>query len=333
MTHTALFLGVDAGGTKTHAIIADADGNLCGQGRSGCGNWEAVGIDGAGAALAQAIHIALTQVGAQASDLRAAGYGLAGVDWPSDEQRLAPMIAALGVPGPSALVNDSYVALAAGAHDGCGVAVIAGTGSVVAGCNRHGERWRTFGVGGIWGDIGGASDLVALATRAVAYADYGRGPATALTASLLAACGVHTVPELVEQVSRGTIHAPGSQLAPLVTAAAQAGDAVACALAASIGSELGQNAATVARRLNMCAEPFDLVLAGSVLCSGCAPLVDALLHEVRAIAPLVTPVVLGVPPAAGGVVLAMQVAGTPISAVGRARLLAALVHAPTADRR
>ena len=40
------FLGVDIGGTKSHALIADENGQVVGFGRAGAGNWEAVGYDG-----------------------------------------------------------------------------------------------------------------------------------------------------------------------------------------------------------------------------------------------------------------------------------------------
>ena len=40
------FLGVDIGGTKSHALIADESGQVVGFGRAGAGNWEGVGYDG-----------------------------------------------------------------------------------------------------------------------------------------------------------------------------------------------------------------------------------------------------------------------------------------------
>jgi N-acetylglucosamine kinase-like BadF-type ATPase len=40
------FLGVDAGGTKTHALITDETGMAIGFGQAGPGNWESVGYEG-----------------------------------------------------------------------------------------------------------------------------------------------------------------------------------------------------------------------------------------------------------------------------------------------
>jgi N-acetylglucosamine kinase-like BadF-type ATPase len=79
-----LFLGIDAGGTKTHALLADESGAVLGFGHAGPGNWEGVGLDGTYRALHEATREALAHVGA----VTAAAYGLGGLDWSSDEERL-----------------------------------------------------------------------------------------------------------------------------------------------------------------------------------------------------------------------------------------------------
>ncbi|HEY5903436.1 MAG TPA: hypothetical protein VIU39_12840, partial [Anaerolineales bacterium] len=40
------YLGVDAGGTKTHALVADDRGRAAGFATGGPGNWQSVGFDG-----------------------------------------------------------------------------------------------------------------------------------------------------------------------------------------------------------------------------------------------------------------------------------------------
>ncbi|MBO9322880.1 MAG: ATPase, partial [Roseiflexus sp.] len=137
--HHGYVLGIDAGGSKTHALIADLEGRVVGWGQSGPGNWEGVGLDGAAAAYAQAVDAALEVAGISRDALIAAGYALAGLDWESDHDRLTPVVTRLGVPGPFILVNDAFGALRAGSADGCGVVVIVGTGSTVAGRNRRGD--------------------------------------------------------------------------------------------------------------------------------------------------------------------------------------------------
>ena len=56
-------LGVDGGGRKTHAAVADLDGTLLGVGQAGGSNWEIVGLDAALAAIAEASDRALASAG------------------------------------------------------------------------------------------------------------------------------------------------------------------------------------------------------------------------------------------------------------------------------
>lgn len=314
-------LGIDAGGTKTHALIADRNGRVIGGGESGPGNWEGVGLDGAFAAYAQAIDAAMHTAGITRDDIIAAGYALAGLDWDSDVARLEAVIARLELPGPRTLVNDAFGALRAGSADGCGVVVIAGTGSTIAGRNRSGATFRTFGLGMCWGDFNGAAGLVLEATRAIGHAWIGRGPATALSDAFVQAYGAADVPDLVERVSRGAAPPPDGRLAPLVFAAADAGDEVACRIVRWAGEDLGKTAAAVASKLALEREAFDVVLAGGVFRARSALLTDALAEQVHLCAPDARVAPLEAPPVAGSVLLAFDAAGIPTPLALRARLL------------
>ncbi len=313
MTQAALYLGIDAGGTKTHALIADGAGRVCGAGVAGPGNWEGVGLEGALVAYRTALEQALAEAGVSAGHLAAGGYGLAGYDWPSDHQRLDPLLQQLGVPGPRVLVNDTAVALRAGAEDGVGIVIIAGTGATVAGCNPAGQRWRTFGEGYDLGDIGGAGDIARLALRAVARTYTGAGPETALTGIFVQHYGASSPIEMLEWIVRGQAPRPSGALAPQVFAAAEGGDAVAEAIIREVGTAMGTNAAAGVRRLQMEHLAFPVVLAGGVFRSRSAALVAAIMAPVRAVALRAYPRPLEAPPVVGGVLLAMEAAGLSIA--------------------
>jgi N-acetylglucosamine kinase-like BadF-type ATPase len=308
-----LYLGFDAGGTKTHALIADQAGHVRGVGCAGPGNWEIVGLEGTYRALAQALDEALAGTGLDVADLCAAGYGMAGLDWPSDEERLAPVIQRLGVAGPGVLVNDAFAALRAGSRDGCGVAVVASTGTTIAGRNHRGERFRTFGHSAKWGDFGCAVHVVWLATRAVGHAYFGRGRPTALTGRFIELYHVGDISQLVEKISRGRAEPPDGRLASLVFEVAAEGDAVAQQIVRCVGRELGKNAVAVADSLGLVDRAFDLVMAGGLFRSGSGLLLDALLEPVRARAPLVRPVSLRAAPVVGSALLAMEAAGVEVT--------------------
>lgn len=311
--HPRLYLGLDTGATKTHAIIADEHGHVLGAGQSGPGNWEGVGLEGAYRVYLQAVEQASRSAGVRIGQLGAAGYGLAGLDFPSDEARLGQVVQRLGVPGPQVLVNDTFVALRAGSRRGWGIVIISGTGANVAGCNRDGQRFRTFGEGQALGDLGGASDIVWLAIRAVAQAYTGRGRPTQLTERFLAWSGASDALAFLEGICRGTVAPPSAAQAPMVVEAARAGDSVAQEILRDVGRDQGANAAAVARRLGMLEEPFDLVLAGGVFRSGYAPLVDAIVEVMHEQGAKPIPLVLDTAPVVGGVLLAMEADGVKVS--------------------
>lgn len=305
------FVGVDAGGTKTHALVADEAGEVLGVGRAGPGNWEGVGLDGALAALRQAMGEALSAARTAPQEVTAAAYGLAGLDWPSDEARLRPLVEELGLSGPSVLVNDTFVALRAGAREPWGVVIVAGTGTTVAGRNRQGQMARTLGLGYPFDDWGSAPDLAQAALHAVARAYTGRGPATTLSDRLVRLVSAIDVPDLLEGVSRWRYH-----LFPLVADVVQAlmeeadgGDSAAREIVLRAGRELGRGAIVVIRRLGMEETEFDLVLAGGLFRSATSLLLDTLYQTVRAVAPGARLVRRNVPPLVGGVLLAMDAAG------------------------
>ena len=109
-----LVLGVDGGGSKTHAAVADDEGRLLGFATNGPSNWETVGLRGAADSLRDAAVKALSPTGKGVRDLKAAAFGLAGVDWPSDVPRVNGVIDQLELGCDHVLENDSMVALRAG---------------------------------------------------------------------------------------------------------------------------------------------------------------------------------------------------------------------------
>jgi len=310
-----LFLGVDVGATKTHVLVTDEIGKVKGVGRSGSGNWEVVGLEGAFAALQQGVGEALAQAGASPEQVAAAAYGLAGLDWPSDEDRLRPVVARLKVGGPQVLVNDTFVALRAGARDPWGVVIIAGTGTTVAGRNPKGETARTLGFGYPFDDWGSAPELAEACVNAVARAYTGRGPATTLTDRLVGLVGAGDAADLLERLSRWyyDLHSAVAEVVQALFQEVDAGDPVAREIVRRAGRELGGGAVAVIQKLRMEHEAFDLVLAGGVFRS-CSPLLLETLQEtVRAVAPEARPVLLEAPPVVGAVVLAMEAVGLEIA--------------------
>jgi N-acetylglucosamine kinase-like BadF-type ATPase len=128
------------------------------------------------------------------------------------------------------------------------VVAIAGTGSVAFAQCADGRRTRAGGWGYIVGDEGSAYDIACQALNAVLKAFDGRGPPTALTPALLAACGAAQPPDLVGYVyGSGVDRHALARLAVHVSRAADEGDVVAMAILDRAGDELAALAAAAAR--------------------------------------------------------------------------------------
>lgn len=304
-----MFLGVDVGGSKTHFMLVDTTGRVCASYRTGSGNWEGIGLEAAAALYQTGVATVLEQAGVAADDIRACAWGLAGLDWPSDEPRLRAIIEPILPHATHLLVNDAEIALRAGATAPYGVCAIAGTGSTVVARGRTGQRARTFGLGSDWGDFDGAQALGRAALRAAAHAVYGVDRATTLTEALLTWSGAASIPALAEAASRGATLPDIATFAPVVMAHATAGDHVARRIVTDAAVVLGQNIAAMARTVGLHPHAFEVVLAGGVATSGSRVFADTISLVVQPHCPHATVLVLDAPPVHGALILAAESIG------------------------
>jgi len=303
---SAYYLGVDVGATKTHALIADDRGRALGLGEGGSGNPEGVGYDGLARELQVALQEALTGAGISRSEVVGAGFGIGGYDWPSQREPMLEAIGSLGLRAPLEIVNDAISGLLAGAEEGWGVAVVAGTSCNCWGWDRERRAGRMTGFSWL-GEAAGGGELVLKALQAVALAWTWRGPPTRLTQAFVELADVQSVEDLLEGLTLGRIYL-GADAAPVVFRVAAGGDPVAHGLILWAGRELGSMAIGVIRQLGFEALSFDVVLAGSFF-NGSPLLAETMRETIRAEAPGARLVRLHVPPVVGGVLLGMEQAG------------------------
>ena len=298
------YLGVDIGGSKSHALVADENGYAVGFGEGGPGNHETVGWDGLRETLQAIVRQALASAGITREQIHGAGFGVAGYDWPAEWEPTQKAIASLQLCAPFEIVNDAVIALLAGATRGWGVAVIAGTSNNCRGRDSRGREGRVTGCGPSFGEYGGATEIVARAVQAVSKAWSRRGPATRLTEAFIALVGAVDSVDLLEGLALRRYHLSHLAVRTVFQVAAQ-GDAVAQEIIRWAGCELGSLAVGVIHQLGMEEQDFDVVLAGSLYEGGPA-LTEALQATVRAVAPRARLVRLTVPPVVGGVLLGME---------------------------
>jgi glucosamine kinase len=295
-------LGLDAGGTKTVCLLADARGRILAEGRGPGANLHVAGE----LAVEKVLHEVMeTAIGDRAITPDAICLGIAGVDRDDEARTVRAIMRRIGHKSRVLVVNDALVALVAGAGDAPGIVIIAGTGSIAYGRNAAGEAARAGGWGHMIGDEGSGYWIGREALAAVMRAADGRGPATALTSDILAHFTVDDVSRLPRIVyDREVPRMSVAALGPIVQRVADQGDAVATRILERAAEELVLAAQSVASRLEMRGDEFTFYLAG-----GAFPVVPWLAEELSRrlveVAPRCQVQVLHEEPAVGAVWLAL----------------------------
>lgn len=305
MTH--YFLGVDIGGTKSHALIADAFGNALGFGKSGPGHPRLVGYRG----LSEVLHAIIDQAVATAAIARdqisGVGLGVAGYNWFSEREAILHTTQSLELIAALEIVNDTIIGLLAGADQGWGVAVVAGTSCNCRGWDQERREGRVTGCGFVMGEAAGAMELLIKAKQAVAFEWTRCGPPTSLTQAFMKLTGAPNIENLVEGLTTG-FYKLRSAMVPVIFQEAEAGDTVARDVIVWAGQELGSMAIGVIRQLAFETLTFDVVLVGSLF--KVSPLlVQTVGQTIHNVAPDARLVQLAAPPVVGGVLLGMEKAG------------------------
>lgn len=251
--NSGIVVGIDAGATKTRAFAVDRAGEVVGRGAGGGGNL-ILSPDpqgSIGAALAEALG---------GRDADAIVLSAAGGDRKPDRERGRELLSRVAPAGARLLVtHDAIAALYAGNPAGCGVVLIAGTGSIAYGRNEEGEEDRAGGWGYLVGDEGSAVWCGLEALRAVAHAVDGRGMPTRLVDLLFQELGVGEFADVLPQLYGRPHPAPAIAAATRALAVASAeGDAAANGILQRGATALARAAAVVATTLGLPGGPVYL---------------------------------------------------------------------------
>ncbi|HXE06659.1 MAG TPA: BadF/BadG/BcrA/BcrD ATPase family protein [Acidobacteriaceae bacterium] len=278
----ALYLVIDAGGTKTRCLLADDTRILA---RAETGTVKLMRVAEAEATerframlgeLAASAHVAL-------ADVRHICFGLAGSRSESVQTWARKAIAESGVGGDLSICGDEEIALDAAFQGGPGILVIAGTGSNAIGRATDGKLFGAGGWGPVLGDEGSGYWIGLEAIRASLRAldqdprcDKAAGRSMVLLGAIQRHLGVASLGELV---ALANLRAPSANagppdfaaLAPVVASCAAAGELIAVSVLRRAGEELASLAAKVHRKLEV-ADPnsglaprIEVAFTGSIL--------------------------------------------------------------------
>ncbi|MFN2565335.1 MAG: BadF/BadG/BcrA/BcrD ATPase family protein [Gemmatimonadaceae bacterium] len=245
---SAIVIGIDGGGTKTRAVVADERGH-----------WVA-DVVGAGSAvrpgqaersaqvIADVVRDALASCEMTHVRPKVLCVGVAGVGRDPEREALWQALLARDLADEVVIHTDFAVALDDAFGEGPGVLLISGTGSVAFGRGPTGATARCGGWGPVFGDEGGGAWIGRRALSVVAAAADGREPETALTGAVLTAAQVNEAQELVAWAAAAS-PSQLATLAPIVLSVADGGDLRANSIVSLAVEELALHIRALARRL------------------------------------------------------------------------------------
>lgn len=249
-----MFLGLDAGGTRTRVALVDERGQCVGSGEAGCSLPRAVGFERARFAVTNAVERAWGDAQLTPRALAGVGAGFAGAgDEAARTQARSLCERALDlIPGARLLVDhDLGIAYRGSFGTGDGVVVVSGTGSAAYARDRDGAEVRVGGFGPYADDAGSGFDLGRRALSAALRALDGRLRPTRLVEACVRGLALSDEQDLVDLLRRGALlRASVASLAPSVCALAREGDGAANRILDDGAEELAHLAATAARRAN-----------------------------------------------------------------------------------
>jgi N-acetylglucosamine kinase-like BadF-type ATPase len=221
-----IIVGVDAGGTKTAVIVAEAERVVARATGPGAKMRSSKGIACA-TVIAEVARQALADAGRLRADMIVAGVAGAGREEEREELRQA--LRGEDLADRLVVTGDTEIALAAAFGDRPGIVVTAGTGSMAIARDPAGRLHRAGGLGWQMGDEGSGYAIGRAALGAVGRAADGRSPRTELTPLLLKTTRSDSLEALVRWAAAAGVPEVAA-LAPAVFDAARVGDTIAAGI-------------------------------------------------------------------------------------------------------
>lgn len=255
------FLGIDGGGTRTTAWLADERGRVCARVVTGPSNPLKVGIEASQRELAAAAQDALRKAKGGAHGIEALCAGVAGVDRSTIHRKVSAALRKAVPARQCLLVTDAEITLQSAFGKEPGIIVISGTGSIAYGRDRSGSMFRAGGWGSIFDDAGSGYDLGRKAVAAALRDFDGRGPQTAMREAVSKALRIDNITQVA---AREWAPSEIAALFPVMLEAARQGDRMARHLCDTAGHDLADMAAALLKRLGSPRRGMPVVCAGGV---------------------------------------------------------------------
>ncbi len=299
-------LGIDQGGTKTNAIVADEDGNILGFSSCEGSYYLYSGMDNAMQCIKKAADTALANAGIKLSQISAVAGGLTGADWAFEYDMLTNALKETFNTQNVTVVNDCIIGMRAATHNRYGGVIALGTGVNVAAISPSQECY-IFGFYIDHNRFGGGGHIGRRAVEAMLDSACGIGDDTMLTQMVLDHFRYDTVEKFLIDQSSNKVDFEYKHLCPSVFKASKLGDTVATDILKDQGKNLARFPIAGFKKFNMKDNlSYDLVLTGSVFKSTDSALYHSFCEEIKRYSNTINIVSSVVEPIVGAAVIGIE---------------------------
>lgn len=297
-------IGVDGGGTKTVAALADLRGKILRISKTGPSNLRNVGLKEAISNISEAISKVMR--GFKKNEILSIVIGLAAIEeeFKSEKEKIKKEISKkTNFKGKIEIISDQLVAFKSGTDERDGLVLISGTG-----CVCHGWKENKEAKCGGWGwlnDEGSGFWVGQKGYQAVLKELDGRGEKTKITKLLFKEWELKDKEALMKKIYGKDSIRTVSLISRVVDKAAKTGDEVAQKIMEEAGRELAMSAISVIENLNFQNQKFPLVLIGAMFKSNIV--LKEVKKEVKKIAPKVEFILPKFEPVIGAIKLAIEI--------------------------
>jgi len=246
-------IGLDGGGTKTHAVITNLNGEKLYECNGGASNFLVQGTFTVSQTLLSIIQKCVDEISAQLTEVECVLLGTTGAGRRNDAEKLendfTSFLREKNVSLKLFVVeSDARIALEGAFAGKPGSILIAGTGSIMFGKDAQGNVYRVGGFGRFLGDEGSGYMLGKKGLVAVSKNFDGRGEATLLTNLVKEKFGIETPEILITEIYKNNFDI--ASIAPLVIGAAEKSDAAALKIVEEETNELLLHIKTMYNKMN-----------------------------------------------------------------------------------
>ncbi len=195
-----VYVGIDGGGSKTEAAALDTRSGRAIRRQGPASNPVTVGWNQAVVTVQRLVQECLLGLEGAESDLVGLSACMAGIDHPSQGERMAQQLSGIFPKAKVEVVNDAFAALTGGTEGQPGLVLNVGTGSVAAGETGTKRQARSGGYGHFLGDEGSGYDIGRQGLMAAIQGFEGRGQETTLWQQTARVFAVHHPLDLIPKI-------------------------------------------------------------------------------------------------------------------------------------